>query len=272
MPEEHAKRFAKMFSGYEPGEAVMRIKTDVNHPNPAMRDWPAMRINDHKHVRTGSEHRVWPLMNFSVAIDDHSLGVTHTIRGKDHMDNAKRQQYLYDYMGWTAPSHLYIGMINFTGLTLSTSKTREDIERQKYSGWDDIRLPTIAALRRRGYQPQAFIKYAVAMGVSQTDKSVAIEEFFKSLNAFNKNVVDPVSNRYFFIDEPVEITIEGAPQRKVSLRLHPDNPQKGSRVFDTAQTFLIAHSDHIRFKPEGLYRLMDCLNFKRERGGKCIFD
>lgn len=65
--EENLRRWDRMFLDFKPGEAVVRVKTDVAHPNPAVRDWPAFRINDHVHPRTGSEHRVWPLMNFAVA-------------------------------------------------------------------------------------------------------------------------------------------------------------------------------------------------------------
>ena len=80
-------------------------------------------------------------MNFAVAIDDHELGITHSIRGKDHVDNEKRQQYIFDYFGWKAPTHLYIGKINFEGLKIKTSIVKKEIDYGEYDGWDDIRLP-----------------------------------------------------------------------------------------------------------------------------------
>src|SRR3989344_1308922 len=88
--EENQHRWDRMFLDYKPGEAVVRIKTDIDHPNPALRDWPAFRINDSKHPRKGTEFKVWPLMNFAVAVDDHLLCVTHSVRGKDHIDNEKK--------------------------------------------------------------------------------------------------------------------------------------------------------------------------------------
>lgn len=269
--KEHLKRWDKMFGEYKPGQAVVRIKTDIKHPNPAMRDWPALRINDHIHPRTGTDIRVWPLMNFSVAIDDHLLGITHTIRGKDHMDNEKRQAYIFRYMGWQAPMHLYIGRINFAGLELSCTKTKQAIERGEFEDWDDIRLPFLAALRRRGYQPGAFIKYAKQLGLSLADKTVTKEEFFKALDAFNRELIEPLANRYFFVEAPIEINIVNAPEQEVKLKLHPDYPRRGHRRFKTSRSFYISKNDFDTLKEGELYRLMDCLNFKL-KDKRFIFD
>ena len=105
-----------MFTEYKPGEAVLRMKTQIDDPNPAMRDFPLMRINEFVHPRKKTEYRVWPLMNFAVAVDDHLLGITHAIRGKDHRDNEKRQRKIADCLGWKAPVALYVGKINFTDI------------------------------------------------------------------------------------------------------------------------------------------------------------
>ena len=268
--KENLKRWKKMFSGYKEGQAVVRIKTNLNDKNPAMRDWPALRIKEAAHHRQKKKFRVWPLLNFAVAIDDHLMAITHTIRAKEHMDNEKRQKFIFDYMGWKAPKHLYIGRINFTDLKVSCSKTRPLIEKGLYKGWDDIRLPFLGALKRRGYQPDAFIKYAVDVGVSQTDKLVSGEEFFKALNAFNKEIIDPKAHRYFFIEEPKEIIIENAPEQDIELDLHPDN-KKGGRKFKTNDNFYIYGEDYKKLKDNKLYRLMDCLNFKKQKG-KFVFD
>ncbi len=259
----------RMFSDLKPGDAVVRIKTDLNHPNPAMRDWPAMRINDSPHPKVKA--RVWPLMNFSVAIDDHETKITHTIRGKDHADNAKRQKYLLDHFQWEEPTHSFIGRINFEGMDLSTSQTRKKIEAGEYEGWEDIRLPFLGALRRRGYQPEAFLKFVEDMGISLSDKTVTREDFFKLINAHNKEILDPESNRYFFINDPQEITIENAPEQTTELDLHPDKKERGKRVFQTKDQFYITKEDQKELKANKLYRLMDCLNFKK-KGKKYLLD
>jgi len=269
--KEQLARFDKMFLDYKAGEAVMRIKTDIKNPNPAMRDWPALRINEHEHPRTKTKYRVWPLMNFAVAIDDHELKITHSIRGKDHIDNAKRQAYIFDYFKWKLPENLFVGRINFIGLNLSTTETRKLIEYEKYDGWDDIRLPFLLALKRRGYQPKAFIKYALDMGVNQADKTVTRDEFFKILDHHNRAIIEPKANRYFFIENPVKIKIENAPARNVKIALHPDFSKRGYRNFKTRDEFYTAKSDFDDFKEGKLYRLMGCMNFVKKKD-KFFFD
>ena len=74
--------------GYQEGQAVVRVKTELDHPNPAIRDWPALRIIDTKkypHPRVGSKYFLWPLYNLAAGIDDHLMGMTHIIRGKEHL-------------------------------------------------------------------------------------------------------------------------------------------------------------------------------------------
>ena len=180
--KENQIRYAKMFNEYAEGEAILRLKTDIKDKNPAMRDFGLMRVNEHIHPKTGKEQRVWPLMVLSVAIDDHELGVTHVLNGKDHTDNAIKETLIMKMLGWEAPEYQHWGRINFEGFSLSSSKTRLAIEQNEYHGWDDIRLPTLPALRRRGYHPGAFLKFATKIGLSLNDKTVSKEEFWKMPN------------------------------------------------------------------------------------------
>ncbi|MBI4739265.1 glutamate--tRNA ligase [Candidatus Woesearchaeota archaeon] len=264
---EHVKRWHKMNSGYAQGEAVVRFKTDIGHKNPAMRDFSILRINETEHPRQGRKYRVWPLMNFAVAIDDMETGVTHTLRGKDHADNALRQKFMHEALGYKTPEPISVGRINFEGFEVSCSKTREKIEAGSYNGWDDIRIPFIPALRCRGYNPIAFRKYAMDVGVTRNDKSVTMEEFFKTVNAFNKQLIDSVSERYYFVKDPIMVTVENAPEMTVELDLHPDN-KKGGRVLHTRGTFYLDADDEL--KDGKAYRLLELFNFKI-RKGKLIF-
>ncbi|MCX6706967.1 MAG: hypothetical protein NT001_02395, partial [Candidatus Woesearchaeota archaeon] len=123
------------------------------------------------------------------------------------------------------------------------------------------------ALKRRGYVPEAFIKYALSIGVTLNDKSVDKEEFFKALNAFNKDFIDSTSYRHFFVWNPVEITIKGAPEQEIELDLHPKK-KEGGRAFSTKDRFYIAKEDLDSIRDGKIYRLMDCLNFRKEKGAK----
>ncbi len=269
--DENMKRWKRMLSEYKEREAVVRIKTGVDLKNPALRDWPALRINLTPHPKQGRKYRVWPLMNFSVAVDDIELKITHAIRAKDHMDNALKQEFIYRFLKKPIPQTIFVGRINFEDMKVSASYTREAIERGKFLGWDDIRLPFLEALRRRGYEPDAFIRYAIETGVTAHDKSVSREEFFKNINAYNREIIDEKANRYFFVEDPVKISIHGAPEQICSLDLHPDFPERGKRGFKTKNAFYITKEDFKKIKQTMLIRLMGCFNF-RKIGKGFVFD
>lgn len=188
--EDNTKRWKKMLSktGYKEGEAVLRFKSSMIHKNPAMRDFPLARINLYSHPRQKKKYRVWPLMNLAVAVDDMDLGMTHIIRAKDHRDNSERQKMMYEALGlgkkfpWTA----FLGRIHFKDLELSSTQFRKGIEEKKYSGWDDPNLPTIASLRKQGYKPEAFWKFAERVGLSENDKTFEKAEYFRLLDDFNR--------------------------------------------------------------------------------------
>lgn len=263
---ENQQRYEQMFNSYAEGEAVVRLKTDIADKNPAMRDFGIMRIVEHVHPKTGKEQRVWPLMVFSVAVDDHALGITHVLNGKDHMDNAAKERLIMDCFDWEYPEYKHWGMINFEGYELSTTKTRKAIEENKYHDWEDVRLPFLPALRKRGYQPEAFRKFALETGLSQNDKTVGIEEFWKMINAFNREIIEPQANRYFFIDSPFQVNIAGAPNKAVQLDLHPDFPKRGKRTFDATKEVFITQQDHAQLIEGKIHRLMDYCNFTVAKG------
>jgi glutamyl-tRNA synthetase len=216
--KKNLERWEKMLNGeYKEGEAVIRFKSDVNHPNPAMRDFPLARVNTSRHARQGKKYRVWPLMNLSVAIDDIESDMTHIIRGKDHKDNAERQRMIYNALNKKFPMVYFIGRYNFTDMELSTSKTRQEIEKNKYSGWDDIRLPFVAALRKRGYQPEAFVKLVEEKGMSEVDKVIKKKDFFELLDLFNREAVREKARRVGFK--------EGSKNKSNSIIFMPDGKE-----------------------------------------------
>src|SRR3989339_547381 len=264
--KENQFRYAKMFNGYAEGEAVLRLKTDIQDKNPALRDFAILRINEHVHPKCGKEQRVWPLMVFSVAVDDHELGITHVLNGKDHADNAQKERIIMGFLGWKTPVYRHWGRINFEGYKLSTSKTRLAIEQGEYTGWDDIRLPFLAALRKRGYQPGAFRKYALEIGLSLNDKTVTLEEFWKNINSFNRELIETKANRYFFVDDPIKLEIEAAPIKEFKLDLHPDFPNRGQRKLSLKKGVYLAKTDFSNLDSGKVHRLMDAFNFKLDKG------
>jgi glutamyl-tRNA synthetase len=241
--------------GFAEGEATVRIRTDLDHPDPAMRDFPAFRIlNTPPHPKVRAH--VYPLMNFSVVADDHLLGVTHVIRGKDHIANTRRQRYIYDHFGWKVPVYRHYGRMGIEGVVLSTSQMRTGIREGTYTGWDDIRLGTLRALARRGIVPQAVKNAMLAIGIGETDISFSWDNLYSE----NRKLVDPVANRYFFVPDPVELHISGAKSRTAHALLHPADAARGTRTLSFTGTVVIPRTELTDGIP--MIRLKDLFNVK----------
>ncbi len=177
--------------GFKEGEAVLRFKSDMKHPNPAMRDFPLARINLTEHPRQGKKYRVWPLMNLAVPVDDIELGMTHIIRGKDHMDNAKRQEMIFEVFDKKYPWAFFMGRIKFNDLVLSKRNIMKKIEEGEYTGFEDEKLPTIASLRKRNFSPKAFAKFSEQRGLTDVDKVMSSKDFFQIIENFTKELTKP---------------------------------------------------------------------------------
>ncbi|MCK9277190.1 MAG: glutamate--tRNA ligase [Methanoculleus sp.] len=253
--EENLELWQRMLDGefYE-GDVTVRVKTDLAHPDPAMRDYSAMRIvNAPLHPRVDAT--VFPLMNFSVAVDDHLLGITHVIRGKDHIANTGRQRYIFDYFGWKQPVYYHYGRMGISGVVLSTSSMREGIKSGVYTGWDDIHLGTMRAIARRGIQPEAVRNAMIDIGIGETDITFSWENLYSR----NKELVDPKANRYFFVPDPVEVDVEGAPRHEARAALHPNDPSRGVRTLVTAGRVLVPKAD---IEGREMVRLKDLYNIR----------
>lgn len=188
--KQNIKDWKKMVNkkGFSEGEAVLRFKSDMKHKNPAMRDFPLARISLVEHPRQGKKYRVWPLMNLVVAVDDMEFGMTHIIRGKDHGDNAKRQKMIFEVFGKEYPWTFFMGKIKFKDLVLSKRGILEKVKSGEFSGFDDERLPTIASLRKRKFNPKAFVKFAEERGLTDVDKVMDSKDFFKVIDNFDKEI------------------------------------------------------------------------------------
>lgn len=271
--EEHLARWHRMQQGgYSEGEAVLRVKTDLNHPNPAVRDWPAARVIDAKkypHPRVGGKYHVWPLYNLACGIDDHLLGVTHIIRGKEHLTNQVRQEYMYKHLGWKYPEAIHYGRLKITGAYLSKSKIVQGIREGMFKDWDDPRLATFAALRRRGITPEAIKKMIIDIGPKTQDLILSWENLY----AYNRKILDPAANRYFFVQNPIELTVRKIPEEyMVRLNLHPEYPERGFREYtikpegnEHAAAFWVSKKDIDTTKTGSMIRLMELFNVKIEK-------
>lgn len=251
--EENMELWEK-FDQMDAGQAVLRVKTDIAHKNPAIRDWVAMRIVEEEHPRFGNKYKVYPMMNFSVAVDDHLMGMTHVLRGKDHLANTEKQKYLYEHMGWDLPEFIHYGRLKMEDIALSTSKALAGIEDGTYSGWDDPRLGTLRAIARRGIDPRTIYELITEIGVKMADSAIS----WKKIYGLNRNFIEPIANRYFFVENPCKITVEGYEDGKVDIErpLHADHEDRGNRILPFDGSAYLASED----LSDGIVRLMDAVN------------
>ena len=268
--EEHLERWHKMLDGtFKEGEAVFRVKTDLTHPNPAVRDWPALRIIDpekHPHPRVGKKYRIWPLYNFACGLDDHLMNITHVIRGKEHYTNMIRQKYLYDYFGWSYPEAIHYGRLKVIGAELSKSKIIASVSKGFFKGFDDPRLATLKALRKRGITPECLKKLVLDIGPKPVDVTLSWENIY----AINRKIIDPICNRYFCVLNPILIIIKDVKESLIAkIPFHPNYPERGEKTVKIEPAnniieLLISKTDLPILQKNKIIRLMELFNIEIE--------
>ncbi|MEM5773126.1 MAG: glutamate--tRNA ligase [Candidatus Aenigmatarchaeota archaeon] len=244
--EENLEMWKKMKKDFKEGEAVVRLKIDMKHVNATMRDPSIMRIVETAHPRTGKKYRVWPTYDFGTAMMDGWECVTHRLRSKEFEVRKELQQYIQKLFGFKPSQTIEFGRLNLKGVPTSGRIIREMIKKGKLFGWDDPRLTTLMALKKRGFVPEAIKNFILLTGVSKAEGVVTWE----LLEAENRKAVDPLANRYMVVLNPVEIALEGAPEiKEVEINLHPDFPERGVRKIPVnVKKILIEKEDYKKYK------------------------
>lgn len=254
--EENLEKWRRMLDGsYGEGEAILRIKTDMKHPNPAFRDRVLFRISRREHPRVGSKYHVWPLLEFSWAVDDHLLGITHVLRGKDLVMEDQMEKYIWDIFRIKGPEFIHYGMLRIKEAKLSKSKSRNEVKNGIFSGWDDPRTWSLQSLRRRGIKPEAITSFILSFGLSQSDIEVPAENLY----AENRKLIDSTTPRRMFVPEPVRIKIKNMPEIEgVVLENHPRH-DLGKREIMVKDEIYVANEDFKAFRSKEI-RLKDLFN------------
>ena len=259
----------KMLDGtFGPLEASLVVKTDLEHRNPAVRDFVAMRVVADPHPRTGDKFRVYPTYNFAVAVDDHLMGMTHILRGKDHLNNTHRQQYVYRHFGWDEPVFKHYGWVKIDGAVLKTSTIKEAIAAGAYSGWDDVRLGTLKTMKARGIQPEAIRETWKEVGTNEVD----IVFSWKNLFAQNKKAVDDGAMRLFFTADPVRLDISTDEPLTLKAPVQPNHPDRGFREYgiEPVNGTVSAYLPGGEVPESGILRLKDLCNVELEHGDTTV--
>jgi glutamyl-tRNA synthetase len=235
---------------------VLRLKGNMNSDNTAMRDPTLFRIIDKPHPIQGDKYRVWPTYDFAGAVEDSISGVTHPFRTKEYELRDECYFYILDLLGLRKPHLLEFARLTIEGLPVSKRKIKPLIEAGSVSGYDDIRLPTLRGLNKRGILPEAIKQFVLTQGISKVESTTT----FSLIESANRKILDPISKRYFFVVNPVNLIVENAPKLKKSIRLHPTDKKIGSRIIKTDKTFYVSGEDIKSMGIGDVFRLKDLYN------------
>ncbi|MFX1311555.1 MAG: glutamate--tRNA ligase [Promethearchaeota archaeon] len=264
--EKNLAEWHSMLNGkYHEGEVVVRLKTGMKQKDPALRDQIIMRISEAEHPRVGKKYIVWPMLEFSWSIDDHLIGVTHILRGADLIKEDFIEEFVWEHFGWQKAEFLHYGRINFPGLKLSKTKSRNNIQNGIYHGWEDPRTWSLQSLKKRGIRPEALIDSLLELGMSLTGITFSVDWLYSK----NQDIIDEISDRYFFVEDPILIVISNVPTNDLMAKplLHPSNPQKGTRKIKCSTSngelkILISHLDAKKLTRNQIIRLKDLINIR----------
>ncbi|MEB3774650.1 MAG: glutamate--tRNA ligase [Desulfurococcales archaeon] len=262
--EWHLEELDKMLSGhYGEGEAVLRVKTRLDHPNPSVRDWVGLRIIDtvkHPHPITGSRYNVWPTYNLAVSIDDHMMGITHVLRAKEHEVNTEKQLYVYKCMEWDPPVFIHFGRLKLEGFIMSKSHIRRLLEENpdKFMGYDDPRFGTIAGLRRRGILPEAIRESIIMLGVKPGDVTLS----WANLAAVNRKILDKMADRIMYVGDWVELRVDQEECMTATIPRHPERPGEARSIRVCPGDVILLNKSDAR----GEVRLMGLGNYRVDDG------
>ncbi|MCI4350471.1 MAG: glutamate--tRNA ligase family protein, partial [Thermoplasmata archaeon] len=231
----------------------------LDDPDPAFRDRVLFRISDLDHPRVGHRYRVWPLLEFSWAVDDVELGITHVIRGKDLVMEDRMERHIWGLLGVQGPPFLHWGLLKVREAKVSKSKSYQEVKSGAYDGWNDPRTWSIGSLDRRGISREALAKFTLSFGLSLADIEVPAE----TLYAENRSIIDPTTPRRAFVADPVEVDVRDYPPGLDSVELanHPERAELGRRSVAAGPTFYLARKDLVTHLGQEI-RLKDLLNLR----------
>lgn len=247
---------------FKEGEAILRLKGDMASNNGVMRDPVIFRICYAPHFRQGTKYCVWPMYDFENPVEDSLDNVTHVIRSKEFELRAELHLYIQKLLGLKSPTVTEIGRYNITGAETQGRTIRKMIEEHQVIGWDDPRLVTIKALRRRGFIPEMFKELAQTVGLSKSGGHIDP----MVLASANRSLIDGKVNRYFLVIDPVKVKISGAPEKDVEIDLHPKFIERGKRHLHPKGEVYLSKKDSESLESGKIHRLMDYCNFKVEKG------
>lgn len=254
---ENEKRWEKMFDKFKPGEAIVRFRGNMKSENTVMRDPVMFRIIEEKHPILGDKYRVWPSYDFAIAIEDSIDGVTHAFRSKEYELRNELYYAVLDALDMRKPKMSEFSRLEFKGMPVSKRILKPLIEEGKVSWYDDPRLPTLEALRRRGIKPEAIRKFILSLGFTKSDTLAP----FDALESFNRKFVDATSARLYLVENPKKIIIKKLPSTSIELAVHP-RKDSVKRKIEFDENIYLSREDTVKLNEDSEIRLMGLGNVK----------
>jgi glutaminyl-tRNA synthetase len=256
--EENLDLFRRMRAGEFPnGAHVLRARIDLTHPNMLMRDPVLYRIRHARHYRTGDEWCIYPLYDFAHCLEDAFENVTHSLCTLEFETNRELYDWILDEVGFEEPrTHQYEfarGVLDYT--LLSKRNLLRLVKEGRVAGWDDPRMPTIAAFRRRGVPPEPIIAFWRMIGVTRADTRVDVDKLEFTI----RDHLNRVAPRVMCVLHPLKVVITNYPEGKEEWLDAPYFPRDiglpGSRAVPFSREIWIERDDFALVPPEGFYRM-----------------
>jgi glutamyl-tRNA synthetase len=243
------------------GESVIRFKGDMQNLNYSLRDSNLFRVIQKSHPVTGERYTLWPTYDLANTIEDEVCGITHVLRSSEFRTELQRE--IREALGFRALDVIQFSRFNFKGTPVGKRLLRPLVEQKLVSGWDDPRMPTVDGLKRRGVVPEAIREFTLQVGYTKSEH----EYDWSILLSVNRKILDPRSRRIFFVPDPVELRVERAPNKNVTLPFHPE-ADLGEREIVTSGRFFVPRADLVTMEKGTTFRLMELYNVKLESAGE----
>lgn len=259
--EENKKLWEQMKAGtLKEGTHVLRLKIDMQHKNAVMRDPVIYRLSYTPHYRQGEKYKVWPMYDFENAVEEGLCKVTHVMRSNEFDSRIELQNYIAKLLDFPEVTYKHYGRYNVPGATTQGREIRALIESGNYLGWDDPRLVTLRALKRRGILREAYYELAQKIGLSKTQTNLD----FSVIAAVNRSLLDASAKRFFAVKNPVIITVNNIPKnlKEFNLAYHPDGI-KGERKLPCTKEYYLEIEDNSSCPIGSIIRFMDSMNVKK---------
>ena len=254
--KENMDLLERMKNGEFPdGSRILRAKIDMAHPNINMRD-PAMYriIHEPSHHRTGDKWKIYPMYDWSHGQNDSMEGITHSLCSLEYEDHRPLYEWFLDQLGVFKPRQIEFARLNMTYTVMSKRKLRRLVEGKFVSGWDDPRMPTLRAMRRRGYTAEAVLDFIRRVGVA---KNYSVSDV-SLLEACVREDLNKTSLRRMAVIKPLKVVIDNYPDgqtEEMDAVNNPEDPNVGTRKVPFSKVIYIEQDDFRETPPPKYYRL-----------------